>query len=129
MMDGLTGGRGTENAETGRERERGRDERSPKKRCSQKKEDMKNMKEEELIDRERERRKESARYREREGVKKERQKERKNERKKERKKDRNKNGGPEVEEIDFSLKEGKHGRICLAKHEEDVLDHRSMIIY
>ena len=49
------------------ERERGRDERSPKKRCSQKKEDMKNMKEE-LIDRERERRKESARYRERECV-------------------------------------------------------------
>ena len=37
-----------------RERERGRDERSPKKRCSQKKEDMKNMKEEEQIDRERE---------------------------------------------------------------------------
>ena len=35
-MDGLTGGRGTENAETGRERERGRDERSPKKGCSQK---------------------------------------------------------------------------------------------
>ena len=55
-------------------------------------------------------------------VKKERKTERKNERKKERtkkrkkertkeiknerKKDRNKNNGPEVEEIDFSLKEG-----------------------
>ena len=113
-MDGLTGGRGTENAETGRERERGRDERSPKKRCSQKKEDMKNMKEEELIDRERDAKKAQDTERERESVKKERKIERKKERKKERtkerknerKKDRNKNNGPEVEEIDFSLKEG-----------------------
>ena len=113
-MDGLTGGRGTENAETGRERERGRDERSPKKGCSQKKEDMKNMKEEELIDRERDAKKAQDTERERESVKKERKKERTKKRKKERtkeiknerKKDRNKNNGPEVEEIDFSLKEG-----------------------
>ena len=32
MMDGLTGGRGTENAETGRERERGAEMRDPPKK-------------------------------------------------------------------------------------------------
>ena len=73
---------------------------------------MKNMKEEEKIDRERDAKKaqDTDRERECEERKKERQKERKNERKKERtkerKKDRNKDNGPEVEEIDFSLKEG-----------------------
>ena len=75
---------------------------------------MKNMKGEELIDRERDAKKAQDTERERESVKKERKIERKKERKKERtkerknerKKDRNKNNGPEVEEIDFSLKEG-----------------------
>ena len=108
VTDGLTGGRGTENAETGRERERGRDERSPKKGCSQKKEDMKNMKEEELIDRERDAKKaqdtERERERECEERKKDRKKERKNERKKEPKKEKTKERKIEIKTMALKLK-------------------------
>ena len=103
-MDGLTGGRGTENAETGRERERGRDERSHKKGCSQKKEDMKNMKEEELIDRERDAKKAQDTERERESVKKERKIERKKERKKEPKKEKTKERKIEIKTMALKLK-------------------------
>ena len=86
---------------------------------------MKNMKEEEQIDRERETQRKRKIQRERESVKKERKTERKNERKK----DRNKNSGPEVEEIDFSLQEGNMEEFAWQSMKKTFWIIRSMIIY
>jgi hypothetical protein len=94
---------------------------------------MKNMKEEEQIDREREietqRKRKIQRERECEERKKDRKKERTKERKNERKNDRNKNGGPEVEEIDFSLKEGNMEEFAWPSMKKTFWIIRSMIIY